>query len=374
MEFIVNTQDLREHLSNVISVADKKNIRPILSLTSIEVNSEQNSLVLYATDLEVSLKLKTRATVVASGSFCINPKKLFDIMREMPNSEVHFKSSNDKKMLEISCNKIKFSLLIVDSSEFPIVNFDNTKSIFTINSNTLKKIIENSQHSMSTDETRPFFNGMFFQTINNSLFTVATDAYCLSLTELKDFNIDNTLLKKGVIIPRKGIIELRKITEQLTDTGLSFYLDESILNVFSDNISLSIRLINKEFPDYQRIVNSKTLLKIDVERERFVSALKRIRILADEKSNKIFLAFSKNELIVTANNLTLGEAEEKIKIDFSDYEKDIKIAFNAKYLIETVNLFNSDTFSFNFNNEISPMFLKSNCMPEFLGLVQPLQF
>lgn len=369
MKLIIPSQVLREAINKVLSVVDKKNSRPIL--TNCLLKTSGTKLELIATDLEVSAKIILPAKIEKEGSFCINSKNIAEILRELPNDEVVISVENSN-MLNLSCKNINYSLLITSADEFPQLTFQNQSSEFRLKTKQISHIINKTSHAISTDETRLYLNGIYFQITDSKLRAVAIDGHRLALLDTHEFIGENKFLTDGVIIPRKGISELKKIAESYPEDDVSISLDDSFMFVNARNeYYLSIRLIAREYPKYQTVIPAKTTNRFHIDRNAIMNAVKRIKILSNEKTNGIKLNIQKNELVISTNHPALGQATESLPISYDG--KATEIGFNAKYLIESLSVLNETDVTFEFNNELSPVVIKAEDIPEFLGIIMPLK-
>lgn len=369
MKLIIPSQVLREAINKVLSVVDKKNSRPIL--TNCLLKTSGTKLELIATDLEVSAKIILPAKIEKEGSFCINSKNIAEILRELPNDDVVISVENSN-MLNLSCKNINYSLLITSADEFPQLTFQNQTSEFRLKTKQISHIINKTSHAISTDETRLYLNGIYFQITDSKLRAVAIDGHRLALLDTHEFIGENKFLTDGVIIPRKGISELKKIAESYPEDDVSISLDDSFMFVNARNeYYLSIRLIAREYPKYQTVIPAKTTNRFHIDRNAIMNAVKRIKILSNEKTNGIKLNIQKNELVISTNHPALGQATESLPISYDG--KATEIGFNAKYLIESLSVLNENDVTFEFNNELSPVVIKAEDIPEFLGIIMPLK-
>lgn len=369
MKLIIPTQVLREAINKVLSVVDKKNSRPIL--TNCLLKSAGTNLELIATDLEVSAKIILPARIEKEGSFCINSKNIAEILRELPNDDVVISVENTN-LLNLSCRNINYSLLITGAEEFPQLSFQNQSSEFRLKTKQISHIINKTSHAISTDETRLYLNGIFFQLTDSKLRSVAIDGHRLALLDTQEFIGDNKFLVDGVIVPRKGISELKKIADSYPEDDVSISLDDSFMFVNARNeYYLSIRLIAREYPKYQTVIPAKTTNRFHIDRNAILNAVKRIRILSNEKTNGVKLNVQKNELVISTNHPALGQASETLPISYDG--KPTEIGFNAKYLLESLAVLNETDVTFEFNNELSPVVIKAEDIPEFLGIIMPLK-
>ncbi len=369
MKLVIQAQTLRDAVNKVLSVVDKKNSRPIL--TNCLVKSVGNKLELIATDLEVSAKIILNAKIEKEGSFCINSKNIADILRELPNDEV-IMSVDTNNILNLSCKNINYSLLITSADEFPQLSFQNQSTEFRLKTKQIAHIINKTSHAISTDETRLYLNGIYLQLTDSKLRSVAIDGHRLALLDTHEFIGDNKYLVDGVIVPRKGISELKKIADSYPDDDVSISLDDSFMFVNAKNeYFLSIRLIAREYPKYQTVIPSKTTNRFHIDRNAILNAVKRIKILSNEKTNGVKLNVNNNELVISTNHPALGQATERLAIVYDG--KATEIGFNAKYLIESLSVLNETDVTFEFNNELSPVVIKAEDLPDFLGIIMPLK-
>lgn len=369
MKLTIQSQILRDAINKVLSVVDKKNSRPILTNCLIKTHGQK--LELIATDLEVSAKIILNANIEKDGTFCINSKNIADILRELPNDDLTLSVDNNN-LLNLSCKNINYSLLIIGAEEFPQLSFQNQSSEFRLKTKQISHIINKTSHAISTDETRLYLNGIYLQMSDSKLRSVAIDGHRLALLDTHEFIGENKFLTDGVIIPRKGISELKKIADTYPDDDVVISLDDSFMFVNARNeYFLSIRLIAREYPKYQTVIPSKTTNRFLIDRNAVLNAVKRIKILSNEKTNGVKFNIHSNELVISTNHPALGQATETLPISYDG--KSTEIGFNAKYLIESLSVLNESDVTFEFNNELSPVVIKADDLPEFLGIIMPLK-
>lgn len=369
MKLTLQSHVLRDAINKVLSVVDKKNSRPIL--TNCLLRSVGQKLELIATDLEVSAKIILNAKIENEGSFCINSKNIAEILRELPNDEMTLTVDNGN-LLNLTCKNINYSLLITSADEFPQLSFQNQSSEFRLKTKQISHIINKTSHAISTDETRLYLNGIYLQLTDGKLRSVAIDGHRLALLDTAEFIGENKFLTDGVIVPRKGISELKKIADTYPEDEVAISLDDSFMFVNARNeYYLSIRLIAREYPKYQTVIPSKTTNRFHIDRNAVLNAVKRIKILSNEKTNGVKLNIQPNELTISTQHPALGQAVEKLPIAYDG--KGTEIGFNAKYLIESLAVLNETDVTFEFNNELSPVVVKADDLPEFLGIIMPLK-
>lgn len=370
MKISIDSHSLRDGINKILTVIDRKSTRPILA--NCLVNALDGRIELIATNLEVTAKVILRAKVDSVGKFCINTKNLSDILRELPDEKLEILIDQSQNLLGLSCKNINYSLLITSPDDYPQVNFENSSQPIKLKSKDVLNIITKTSHAVSTDETRVNLNGIFFQQLENKLRAVAIDGHRLALLDINNFNSSNQVLQDGVIIPKKGISELKKLADAYIDSEFTIHIDESFLYASAnEEYFLSIRLIAREYPKYQTVIPSKTSFEIVLDRNSLINAVKRIKLLANEKTNGIKLTIGKTELKISADHPSLGHAKEILPIQYTG--KEMEIGFNAKYMIESLNVLDVNEIIYEFNNELSPVIIRSNEEENFLGIIMPLK-
>ena len=368
MQVEIEVVELKNALNKILSVVDKKNSRPILTYTLFIANGQQFELI--STDMEVSAKIVIPANVHSVGKFCVNGKNIFEIVKELPDGIATL--SLDQTTLKLQCQDINYILVVYGSDDYPRLNFSTNENSFTLASDQILEIINRTSYAISTDETRLFFNGIFLQDVDSRLRSVATDGHRLALIESDLVDVHSEALVNGIIVPRKGIFELKKMAETDPENTINISIDESFLfaNV-NHRYYLSIRLIAREYPKYQAVIPSKTTYILNVDRNAFLNSVRRIKIMANEKTNQVRINLQENSMVLAANHPSFGHAAEKMNVEYSG--KEIEIGFNAKYLIDTFQNLPEGEVVVEFNNEFLPFVVRSNNLSDFLGIIMPLK-
>lgn len=366
----ISVHELKETLNKILSVVDKKNTRLILNF--IQIQATGNKIEMTATDLEVSAKVTANCIVEKPGVFCVNAKNIFDIVKELPEKELTIELPEGSNNLKLTCGSINFTLLIYTSEEFPHLQFGTNANEFKLNTFQILEMINKTSHAISNDETRLFLSGIYLQEIEGKLRAVATDGFRLSLVETELSNNKIEALINGIIIPKKGVAELKKIAEAYPDHQIGISVDESFIYLNANNTYLlAIRLIAKEYLKYQAIIPKKTNNHADIDKNSFLNAVRRIKIMANERSNGVKLIMKEGEMTVAANHPSLGDAFEKFPINYSG--KEFEIGFNAKFLMDILSIFGDEDIRMEFNNELSPAVIRSTKNQNYLCIVMPLK-
>ncbi len=371
MEFTIDKDTFVKALQKIQGIVERRNTMPILSNVLIEALDD--SLILTATDLEVGMKSRYQAKVNTNGKITISAKKLYEIIRELPDEQIKF-STRENDWVDISCGKAKFNIVGLSSDEFPSFPNINENGFISLNSITLAKMIEQTSYSICNDETKYNLNGILFKVSNESdeniLRLVATDGHRLCVAEQIIEAASFEMLDKGVIFPKKGIIELKKLCdEEISDIKLGF-IDNSAAIVKGNTIVI-MRLVDGEFPDYKRVVPIGNDKEITVNKELFFHSLKRMAILSSEKFKGIKFEITDNLMEISSSNPELGEAREELEVIYSGSK--ITTRFNARYLIDVLNVVTSDNIVLVLKDEMSPAIIKQADTDNFLSVIMPMR-
>lgn len=242
---VASTETLSTALNKISGIVDRKNSRPILNNCLLQ--SDNDKLWIYATDLEVSAKICIKIVSKESINFCVNLKQLSDILRELPKGEVELSFEFENNLLHLKCNDANFSIITADSKEYPALSFEHGNFNISFSPHEILKIVEKVSYAMSQDETRIFLNGVFIHQIDGCLKAVAIDGHRLALIELVGHSYNNPILNNGILIPKKGISELKRIASDAlsSNEAIQCYIDQNFITAVFKNDEISIRLITK---------------------------------------------------------------------------------------------------------------------------------
>src|SRR6185503_3181623 len=234
----------------------------------------------------------------------------------------------------------------------------------------LREMIERTLFSVSTDETRYSLNGVFIeQGEGSNVRMVATDGHRLAFEEKA---IGSFGLPKGVILPRKGLAELKKLLESGEDGAVSLGFRENMGLVTKDKIELFMRLIDGDFPDYTKVIPKGNPYTVKIEHDELQQALRRVLILSSVRYKGIRMEFSEGKLSISANNPDLGEAVEEIEAEYKG--KPISIGFNARYLIDVLGVLGGDgEIDIELKDELSPSVIRKAGVDNYLYVLMPMR-
>ena len=367
MEIKAKRGDLLATLYWAQSIVERRNTMPILANALID--AQKGSIQLAATDLEVGVRGVVDGEVVRPGTLTVNAKKLYEIIREIPTEQVQLKRL-DNDWVEIRSGKSIFKIVGMDAREFPqFPNFD-TRGQATIPASLIRGMIERTIFAVSTDETRYSLNGVFVeQGAAGSVRMVSTDGHRLAFEEQA---LGALGLSKGVILPRKGLGELRRLLESGDEGAVSIGFKENMALVSKDKVDLFMRLIDGDFPDYTKVIpkSNPNLAKID--HAELLQALRRVSILSSERYKGVKLEFSQDSISISANNPDLGEAVEEIDAEYQGAP--ISIGFNARYILDVLGVLENDgEVSIELKDELSPSVIRQPRSAGYLYVLMPMR-
>lgn len=365
MKFKILKSEFLEALNTTQGVVEKKNVMPILANILIKAEEKSPLIKISATDLEVAVHVLAQAQIEEAGSVTMSAKSLYDIIRESASDEIEV-STTENERIKISTNQSEYKIMGLPAKEFP--NLPQIEGEFSrISTEEFNKMFDKVCFAMSTDETRYHLNGILLERHGKETLMVATDGHRLAYTK-QPFCLAQMKQDK-VILPRKGVNELRK----LISDEKSFDLCVSERHIFAktEKQTLFIRLIDGNFPDYRRVIPEGNKTDIDIPRDDLVGALKRVSLLANDRSKGVALYFCNNSLSVTSSNPELGEAKEDIDLQYKGPV--LNIGFNAKYFIEVLSVIPDDKVRISFNDELSPCLITCESDPGFKSVIMPMR-
>jgi DNA polymerase III subunit beta len=367
MKFTLQRGPLLDALQKMQYVVEKRSTVPILGNILCVVNGQELSL--SATDLEVGIKVTLPVEGQKDGKITLSAKHFFDIVKELPDKPLNI-TRKDNNWVEIVCGKSKFNVVSLAADEYPALPGFEEKSYFEARSEALVDMIDRTQFAVSTDATRYHLNGVYFEHLDKNIMRMtATDGHRLSFVDSELF-LNMPELKRGIIIPKKGLSELRKLLGECgPSVGLAF--ERGYLFAKLNGSYLFIRLIDGEYPDYRLVIPKTIDQTVKMNRESFSSALKRVSLLANEKSKGVKLALDGASLTISSSNPDMGEAREEIDVEFKG--EPIEVGFNSKYLLECLNVLKSESIEFNFKDRLSPGILCGSEEKSHTYVIMPMR-
>lgn len=371
MIFKIDKDNFLKALQKVQGIVEKRTSMPILSNVLIE--ADDDSLNILATDLEVGLKSSYPTKIEESGKITVNAKKLYEIVKELPNEEIVF-STKDNDWVEIRCGKVRFNIVGLSSDEFPVITSVNDDQLIEIEASLLRRMIEKTSYAICNDETKYNLNGIYTRVEQDGphkvLKMVATDGHRLSIASGEFKGSTDANLLKGVILPKKGIYEIKKITDE-GDGILKFGFVDNSAVIKKGDTTLIMRLVDGEFPDYTRVIPSANELIVKSQREALIHAVRRMAILSSEKFKGIMLEIDSNGVKISSSNPELGDAMEELDVQYTGAP--FSVRFNARYLLDVLMICEGEEVLMKFKNELSPSIVTPAQEDGLLAVIMPMR-
>ncbi|MEO7933745.1 MAG: DNA polymerase III subunit beta [Chthoniobacterales bacterium] len=362
MKFSVSKEKLNEGLQAVQNVVSTRTTLPILS--NVLIQATESGLTLTTTDLDVGIRIQVEATVERIGATTLPARRLSSIVRELPSSDIQF-DVDSKNSASIRCGASFFKILGLPEEEFPpLSRFENAR-VFNIKQKELKDGLKKTAYAISTDETRYVLNGVLHSFKENKLSLVATDGRRLALVDIElEFPRSQ---ETEVIIPTKAITEISRLLKD--DGEVKVSISDNQVAFELNNTLLISKLIEGNYPNYRQVIPGEARERVILERESFLNCVRRVAILASDKSNSVKLIFSKNNIDITANTPDVGEARESVAVTYKG--KDMAIAFNPEFLMAPLRNLPNDEVFLDLIDEMSPGVIK--IQTPFLYVLMPMR-
>src|SRR5687768_7892122 len=343
MNFIVSKQNLQRELSFVQGVVEKKNTIPVLSNILIESLGE-NAIRITGTDLDVTIRCDTEAEIKTGGAICVQARKLFEIVRLLPDAPITF-TREENDWVTVKCDRAKYKLVGVSKDAFPEV--PSTKSAPTkISAAVLKTLIDRTIFAITQEESRYTLSGAKFILDETGAKMVTTDGHRLAYVERKGVS-KNGSDSIDTLIPRKTLAELTKLTAGY-EGDISLGMDANHIYFEVGPRLLISRMLYGQFPNYDMVMPKNNDKSIQFDGALLNAAIRRVALMADERSHAIRFHLEPNQLVISSQNAEEGEARETIQADYNGEETDI--GFNAQYLQDFLNVIGDGAVAFEFKD------------------------
>jgi len=365
MKFKTQVQDFSLKLGLVQGISERRATMPVLS--HVLVTLKNNKIEISATDLETTMSTWCDAKVEKEGSLAIPARKLYEIVKELPDGEIEVEEIGNH-WVEIRSSSANFKIAGLPSEDFPIVPELHPENLFSVESFLIEDMISKTIFAVSPDELRRNLAGIYFEESGEkNLRLVSTDGHRLSLVEKK---IDGGVkFDKGFVVPKKGVAELRKVL-RLSETvrigvGDNFFMAEG------ENIVLIARLIDADFPDYKQVTPEVTKVTISIGRDELLSALKRVSILSSEKTRSVKLNIEKGAMTLISVSPEFGEAKESIALDYDG--EPAELGFNARYLMDVLEAITQEKVQIGLIDELSPAVIRPDDDEVYMSVIMPMR-
>ncbi|MBP8981390.1 MAG: DNA polymerase III subunit beta [Syntrophobacterales bacterium] len=371
MEFHIGRDTFLYGIQKTLGIVERKTTIPILN--NILLRTEDDRIKIVATDKEIGLISRYDAKVSVPGDITLSAKKLYEMVREIQGETVHF-VKNDQHQVTMTSGKAIYRIPGLPADEYPqVVEVENVP-LYRISGPMLAELIRKIVFAVSTDEIRVHLNGAFLETEGAGqdarLKMVATDGHRLAVALGPVGSSGGMELEKGVIIPRKGLGEIRKIAaeEQEVEIGC----DHGMFIMKTKNLTIKVSLIDAEYPDYRRVIPTEKGASLHFGRDKVLHALRRMSVISNDRYNGVIVTLGKDLMVLNSNNPDVGEANDEIEVSYAG-EEEVGVSYNVNYLIDAIEVIDEEEVSMEINVGMKPGVIRGLGNDNYLCIVMPLK-
>ncbi|MBV8517797.1 MAG: DNA polymerase III subunit beta [Acidobacteria bacterium] len=376
MELTVGKADLQKELQLCQGVVEKRSTIPILS--NVLLKAADGRLQIAATDLDVTILSSCAARITTPGGVTIEAKRLFDIVRSLPDDDVHI-TLQDNNSVAVESGTAKFRLLGLPAEDYPTLPTVNVAEGFSIPLGELKTMVAKVKFAITHEETRFQLNGALLKVQPNKMEMVATDGHRMALINFPA-SITGGKGKKGsdltILIPRKALDEILRLEADASEDAVRFGVSDNQLFFEAGDRRLLARMIDVNFPNYMEVISRDNDRHVMVDRERLLSTIKRISLVANERTRAVRFDFAPGKLTVSSTNPELGDARETVPIDYAG--QPFFVGLNAAYVMDFLSATDTPSVSLDLKDENSqcigkPASTGEDLPYDYLYVVMPMR-
>jgi DNA polymerase-3 subunit beta len=351
MELVVRKNDLLRELQLFQGIVERKNTIPILANVLMEAKGDEVRFL--ATDLEVGLRSRCSASVAKSGSLTLPAKKFYEIIKSLPETDIRI--AEDKGGVKVAADRFDSRMQTLPREDFPTLPEWDGRPGATLSRAALKEMVAKTQFAITGEDTRYFLNGALFVLRPDSMSLVATDGHRLALVTVPREGTEKDGDEIRAILPKKTLGELGRLLGE-GDGDISYERGENHLFFKVGDRLLISRMIDGQFPAYERVIPKGNDKHIEFERDRLTNAVNRVALLSNERSRAVKFQIEKGKVDVTSSSPDVGEARETLPVEYAGAA--MQICFNAQYVLDFLRAVTSDVVSLDLKDEVSQAVMK----------------
>jgi DNA polymerase-3 subunit beta len=352
MELVVRKNDLLRELQLFQGIVERKNTIPILA--NVLMDAKGDEVALLATDLEVGLRSKCAATITKGGSVTLPAKKFYEIVKSLPDTDIRI--ADDKNGVKIAADRFESRMQTLPREDFPSLPEPTGVTTAALARSAVKEMVAKTQFAITGEDTRYFLNGALFVLRPDEMSLVATDGHRLALVNIARNGGSKTADENKAIFPKKTLGELGRLLMEGDGEDISYERGENHLFFNVGDRLLISRMIDGQFPAYERVIPKGNDKHIEFERDRLTNAVKRVQILSNERSRAVKIQIDKGKVEITSSSPDIGEAKETLPVEYSG--SSMQICFNAQYVIDFLSAVTTDIVSLDLKDEVSQAVMK----------------
>ncbi len=364
MELTFQKPEFLQALQVLQNVASGRTTLPILS--NVLIQASDGKIECIATDLEVGIRIKVEGIIQEEGAITVSAKKLADIVKELPDDPPIHLTTTANDRVEIACGEGIYKIIGLPDEEFPQLPIVEGASL-TIEGDTLRGMLHKTEFAAATEDVRYFLNGLYFNFLADRLEVVATDMRWLALARCEPLVTSEEV--NGFIVPLKAVKEIARTFADSEEVQVSIRENQIL---FADaNATLTTRLVEGDYPPYQKILPDASEGRVEVSQEELLHATRRVALLSNPKNHAIALEIGSDQVQISAKTPELGEAYEPVSV--LEGSGRIRIGIDARLLIGTLGHIETERVAIEFRSEVEPVVLKPVGLDEHVCLVMPMR-
>ncbi|MFN8723117.1 MAG: DNA polymerase III subunit beta [Rhodospirillales bacterium] len=374
MKLTIERAALLRSLGHVQRVVERRNTIPILS--NVLLKAKGDELALTATDMDLEIVETVAAEVARAGAATAPAHTLYDIVRKLPDGSQVEIDGGDGGMITLRSGRSQFKLGCLPVEDFPQMSGTDVSHSFTVAAGDLRTLIDRSRFAISTEETRYYLNGIYLHAAKARtggsdipvLRAVATDGHRLARVEMPLPAGAEGI--PGVIVPRKTVGEIRNLIDEAA-SGIEVAMSETKIRFTLDGITLTSKLIDGTYPDYERVIPTGNDKILEVDAKAFAAAVDRVATISTEKSRAVKLSLDRGSVVLSATSPEAGSAQEEIEVSYD--AGPLEIGFNSRYLLDITQQIEGDGARFAMADPASPTVVRDVADPSALYLLMPMR-
>src|SRR5438552_6769394 len=373
MKIRMGRDELVTGLQRVQRVVEKRNT--MTALSNILLETKQDGVELVATDLEIGIRGHYKAEVLEPGSVSVSARKLFEILREMPDSEIAI-TTQDNNWVQIHAGKIQFKIVGLPGTDFPALPTVEREGRVSISGSGFASLIRKTLFAVGDNDAGYILNGLLITLISNDkkvmMRLVGTDGHRLAVaeSELAQDAVSEIPKEIRAIIPRKAAQEMRRLLEEEAGEPLLGFT-KNLVTFQRSGVFLTSRVMEGTYPNYQQVIPKDNTKKATVDRAALEAALRRVAVLSRDKTNAVRLTLDAEMLTLYSSNPDLGEATEELPVQYRG--ESLTTGFNARYFLDALAAMDSEIVHLEMKSALSPCVLKPEGDAGFLCVVMPMK-
>jgi len=367
MKITIERGALLKALNHVQSVVERRNTIPILA--NVLLSAENGQLSLTATDLDIEIVEGVPADTASHGGTTASAHMMYDIVRKLPDgAQVEISHDQATGKVTLVAGRSRFALQSLPREDFPAAAAGDLPYSFDLTTKELFRLVEKTRFAISTEETRYYLNGIYLHTVDGKLRAVATDGHRLARVDMElPHGADGM---PGIIVPRKTVTELLKLLEA-SDGTVSVAVSDTKIRFVVGDVTLTSKLIDGTFPDYDRVIPSENDKTMEVDGKLFAAAVDRVSTISTERSRAVKLDLDDGRVTLAVNNPDSGSATEELGVDYKGDA--LEIGFNARYLLDITQQLDGAAAHFELSDAGSPTVVRDSDDPHALYVLMPMR-